>query len=42
MANSGALGALLTWSDLLWYPSYVGASEQFGLSGLEDQQRWAG
>ena len=27
MANTGALGALLTWSDIVWYPSYIGAGE---------------
>lgn len=38
MAHTGALGALLTWSDLVWYPSYIGAGEAFGLGALEDQQ----
>jgi putative membrane protein len=38
MAHTGALGALLTWSDLVWYPSYIGTGEAFGLAALEDQQ----
>ncbi|MDB5961252.1 MAG: cytochrome oxidase assembly protein [Massilia sp.] len=38
MAHTGALGALLTWSDLVWYPSYIGAGEAYGLDALEDQQ----
>jgi putative membrane protein len=38
MAHTGALGALLTWSDLVWYPSYIGAGEAFGLGALQDQQ----
>jgi putative membrane protein len=38
MAHTGALGALLTWSSVIWYPSYVGAGEAFGMAALEDQQ----
>lgn len=38
MAHTGALGALLTWSDLVWYPSYIGAGEAWGMGALEDQQ----
>ena len=38
MAHTGALGALLTWSDLVWYPSYIGAGESYGMGALEDQQ----
>jgi len=38
MAHTGALGALLTWSGIVWYPSYVGAGEAFGMDALEDQQ----
>jgi putative membrane protein len=38
MAHTGALGALLTWSDIVWYPSYIGAGDSFGLNALEDQQ----
>ena len=35
MGHTGALGALLTFSAALWYPSYRGA---YGLTALEDQQ----
>jgi len=38
MAHTGALGALLTWSGIVWYPSYLGAGEAFGMDALEDQQ----
>jgi putative membrane protein len=38
MAHTGALGALLTWSEVIWYPSYIGATEVFGMDALEDQQ----
>jgi putative membrane protein len=38
MAHTGALGALLTWSGVVWYPSYIGAGEGFGIDALEDQQ----
>jgi putative membrane protein len=38
MAHTGALGALLTWSGIVWYPSYIGAGEAFGMEALEDQQ----
>jgi len=38
MAHTGALGALLTWSGVVWYPSYIGAGEAFGMAALEDQQ----
>jgi cytochrome c oxidase assembly factor CtaG len=38
MAHTGALGALLTWSGVIWYPSYIGAGEAFGMDPLEDQQ----
>jgi putative membrane protein len=38
MAHTGALGALLTWSGVVWYPSYIGAGEAFGMDALEDQQ----
>lgn len=30
------IAALLTWSAVVWYPSYIGAGEAFGLSALED------
>jgi putative membrane protein len=38
MAHTGALAALLTWSEVIWYPSYIGAGEAFGMEALEDQQ----
>jgi putative membrane protein len=36
--HSGALGALLTFADSVWYPIYSGRTEAWGLSPLEDQQ----
>jgi putative membrane protein len=36
--HSGLLGALLTFSRTVWYPSYVGLTASWGLSPLEDQQ----
>jgi putative membrane protein len=36
--HSGALGALLTFADTVWYPIYSGRTEAWGLSPLEDQQ----
>jgi putative membrane protein len=36
--HSGLLGALLTFSTYVWYPSYVGLTTSWGLSPLEDQQ----
>jgi cytochrome c oxidase assembly factor CtaG len=36
--HSGLLGALLTFSRSVWYPSYVGLTSSWGLSPLEDQQ----
>jgi len=36
--HSGALGALLTLSHRVLYPSYAITAPQFGYSGLEDQQ----
>jgi cytochrome c oxidase assembly factor CtaG len=36
--HSGLLGALLTFSNAVWYPSYVGLTESWGLTPLEDQQ----
>ena len=38
MAHTGALGALMTLSPLLWYPHYASTSAAFGLDPLEDQQ----
>lgn len=36
--HSGLLGALLTFSHAVWYPSYIGLTTSWGLSPLEDQQ----
>jgi len=36
--HSGLLGALLTFSKSVWYPSYVGLTNSWGLTPLEDQQ----
>jgi cytochrome c oxidase assembly factor CtaG len=36
--HSGLLGALLTFSHAVWYPSYVGLTTSWGLSPIEDQQ----
>jgi putative membrane protein len=36
--HSGLLGALLTFSGSVWYPSYVGLTNSWGLTPLEDQQ----
>jgi len=36
--HSGLLGALLTFSTSVWYPSYVGLTTSWGLTPLEDQQ----
>jgi cytochrome c oxidase assembly factor CtaG len=36
--HSGLLGALLTFSRSVWYPSYVGLTSSWGLTPLEDQQ----
>jgi putative membrane protein len=38
MAHTGALGALMTLSPLLWYPAYVAPTLALGLDPLEDQQ----
>jgi putative membrane protein len=38
MMHTGALGALLTVSDNLWYPAYARTTEAFDLTPLEDQQ----
>ncbi len=35
---SGLLGALLTFSERLWYPIYAGRAEAWGISALADQQ----
>jgi putative membrane protein len=36
--HSGALGALITVAESVWYPSYVGLTSSWGLTPLEDQQ----
>jgi cytochrome c oxidase assembly factor CtaG len=36
--HSGLLGALLTFSRSVWYPSYLGLTNSWGLTPLEDQQ----
>jgi len=36
--HSGALGALITVAGSVWYPSYIGLTNSWGLTPLEDQQ----
>ena len=36
--HSGLLGALITFSKVLWFPSYRGLTASWGLTPLEDQQ----
>ncbi|MFO0791052.1 MAG: cytochrome c oxidase assembly protein [Pirellulales bacterium] len=36
--HSGALGALITFSNTVWYPAYRETAPFWGLSALEDQQ----
>lgn len=36
--HSSALGALLTFSASVWYPSYLDSAPEWGLTALEDQQ----
>jgi putative membrane protein len=36
--HCSALGALLTFSQVLWYPAYGGTTGAWGLTPLEDQQ----
>jgi cytochrome c oxidase assembly factor CtaG len=38
MMHSGALGALLALSPLVWYPSYVDSATALGWDPLDDQQ----
>ena len=38
MVHTGALGALLTLSSAVWYPSYAPTAPVFGLTAPEDQQ----
>jgi cytochrome c oxidase assembly factor CtaG len=36
--HTSVLGALLTCSARLWYPAYLGRTDTWGLSALQDQQ----
>jgi len=36
--HSGLLGALLTFSDALWYPAYAATAPYWGISPVSDQQ----
>jgi putative membrane protein len=36
--HSGVLGALITVAGSVWYPSYIGLTNSWGLTPLEDQQ----
>ena len=36
--HSGVLGALLTWAPSVWYRTYDGRTDTFGLTALRDQQ----
>ncbi len=38
MLHTGALGAVLTFADRLWYPAYATSTAAWGLTPLEDQQ----
>jgi putative membrane protein len=38
MMHTGALGAMFTMSETVWYPYYGSKAQAFGLSALEDQQ----
>ena len=38
MVHTGALGALLTLSNTVWYTAYVDTAPAWGLSALQDQQ----
>lgn len=38
LLHTSALGALLTFSTRLWYPSYASSAPDWGLSALQDQQ----
>lgn len=38
MMHTGALGALFTMSESVWYPYYGSKAQAFGLTALEDQQ----
>jgi cytochrome c oxidase assembly factor CtaG len=36
--HSGLLGAMLTFADRLWYPSYAHTTQSWGLTPVEDQE----
>lgn len=36
--HCSALGALLTFSQVLWYPAYATSTQAFGISAIQDQQ----
>jgi putative membrane protein len=36
--HCSALGALLTFSTVIWYPAYLSTTSMWGLTPLEDQQ----
>lgn len=36
--DCSALGALLTFSQVLWYPAYAATTSAWGLTPLQDQQ----
>jgi putative membrane protein len=38
MIHTGALGALMTLSPLLWYAHYAATSARYGMDPLSDQQ----
>jgi putative membrane protein len=38
MIHTGALGALITLSPIVWYPSYLPTTAALGIDALEDQQ----
>lgn len=38
MLHTGILGALLTFSDVLWYPAYYATTGPWGISPIDDQR----
>src|SRR3954469_8710100 len=36
--HSGLLGALITLAGVVWYPEYLGTTQSWGVTPLEDQQ----
>lgn len=38
LLHTGFLGALLTFAPNVWYPTYAGAANPWGLTALDDQQ----